>query len=258
MNLTALPAFTDNYIWMLDDGQQALVVDPGDATPVRDALQRMGLTLTAILVTHRHADHVGGISSLQNGQIPVYGPLSKAIPQITNIVSDGNHINWASKVFQVLGTPGHTDEHLSYFWQGQTNPVNEAPLIFVGDTLFSAGCGRVFDGRLDQLYNSLKRISALPDATRVCAAHEYTIGNLSFAQTVEPLNPEVAQALQRCIALRGESRPTLPSSIARERLINPFLRCTQPAVLASVHAHGCKDTRPEAVFEALRTWKNNF
>ncbi|MBI2734500.1 MAG: hydroxyacylglutathione hydrolase [Aquabacterium sp.] len=258
MELLALPAFTDNYIWMLHNGQHALVVDPGEAAPVLKALQQHGLTLTAILVTHHHPDHTAGLKALQSGHIPVYGPRHEAIAGITHMVGNGETLVWQGHTIHVLDVPGHTAGHIAYVIDHAPHQAHHDPIAFVGDTLFSAGCGRVFDGSMDQLFVSLTRLKQLPDATRVCAAHEYTLSNLRFAKAVEPNNPDLGAYQLHCEALRADALPTLPSTIRTEKAVNPFLRCTEPEVVSSALQHGAKDASPEAVFAALRLWKNTF
>jgi hydroxyacylglutathione hydrolase len=258
MKLSALPAFADNYIWMLHDDREALVVDPGDAAPVKSALSALGLSLGAILVTHHHADHVGGIPSLQTGSIPVYGPQREGIPGVTHPVGGGDMVHWHGLSFQVLDTPGHTRGHIVYILNEGLSATDADPLAFVGDTLFSAGCGRLFEGSMQQLHESLNRLAQLPDHTRVCATHEYTLSNLRFAQAVEPDNPDIRGHLAHCQGLRAQNLPTLPSTVQTEKRINPFLRCDQPAVMAAALEHGAADTQPVSVFSALRLWKNTF
>lgn len=258
MNLLALPAFTDNYIWMLHNGRQALVVDPGDAVRVKNALNSLGLDLTAILVTHHHADHTAGLAAWQGCDIPVHGPRHESIPGVTHPAGEGDAVTWQGLRFDVLDTPGHTRGHITYFAPGGLGEQDPAPLAFVGDTLFSAGCGRVFDGTIDQLYDSLARLARLPDDTRLCATHEYTLGNLRFAQEVEPDNLELIRHRAHCEALRAQHMPTLPSTLRIERAINPFLRCTQSGVASRALAQGAPDAHPRAVFAALREWKNRF
>lgn len=258
MELLALPAFTDNYIWMLHNGQQALVVDPGEASPVLEALQQRGLTLTAILVTHHHPDHTGGLRTLQSGHIPVYGPRHEAIDGITQVMGEGDALQWAGITIRVIDAPGHTAGHIAYLIEHAPSQAGSDPIAFVGDTLFSAGCGRLFDGSMSQLFASLTRLKQLPDATRVCAAHEYTLSNLRFAKAVEPNNLDLGAYQLHCEALRANALPTLPSTMHTEKAVNPFLRCTEPEVVSSALQHGAKDASPEAVFAALRLWKNTF
>lgn len=254
MDLVALPAFADNYIWMLHDGREALVVDPGDATPVNEALDRLGLALTAILVTHHHPDHVGGLQALQPRlEGPIHGPAREAMP-VEPVVrhTGGGVVRWQGIDFDVIDVPGHTAGHVAY----HAPAAPGGPLLFCGDTLFSAGCGRLFEGTPAQMYASLQRLAALPEASRVCCAHEYTLSNLRFARDVEPTNPDLAAHQAHCEQWRAEGLPTLPSSLALERRINPFLRCEAPAVVASARAHGARGNDPVEVFATLRLWKN--
>jgi hydroxyacylglutathione hydrolase len=255
MNLVAIPAFTDNYIWMLHDGSKALVVDPGDSAPVLDALASHELTLAGILVTHHHGDHVGGLQGLRSVlKGPVFGPARENIPGSFTPLRDGDVAELLGFRFDVIDVPGHTAGHIAYY----TNDVDGEPVLFCGDTLFSGGCGRLFEGTPAQMHQSLSRLGALPANTRVCCAHEYTLSNLKFARAVEPHNDELAAYAQRCEALREQGLPTLPSSIGEERLINPFLRCDEPAVMAAAHAHGAASDDGTDVFAALRQWKNEF
>jgi hydroxyacylglutathione hydrolase len=214
--------------------------------------------LTAILVTHRHPDHVAGLAALQTGDIPVYGPTHEAIDGITRTMLDGNIIQWQGLTIHVMDVPGHTAGHIAYLVEAGSDQFPKAPIAFVGDTLFSGGCGRLFDGRMDQLYRSLKRLAQLPDDTLVCPAHEYTLSNLQFAKAVEPHNSKLETWLQHCQALRAQHLATLPSTIGTEKAINPFLRCTESEVVSSAMQHGAQDASPEAVFTALRLWKNTF
>ena len=255
MNLVALPAFADNYIWMLHDGAQAVVVDPGDAQPVADALDRLHLQLAAILVTHHHPDHVGGIDALRpllHG--PVYGPAREAIPQPFKPLRDGDVVAVLGARFQVIDVPGHTAGHIAY---AQLD-APKAPLLFCGDTLFSAGCGRLFEGTPAQMLQSLSRLAALPSDTRVCCTHEYTLSNLKFAAAVEADNAQVAAHTRHCESLRAAGRPTLPSTVALELQINPFLRSREPAVVSAARAQGAASSDPVDVLAALREWKNRF
>ena len=259
MNLIALPAFADNYIWMLHDGARAVVVDPGDAAPVRAALDAQGLALAGILVTHHHPDHVGGIDELRPLlQGAVHGPARERIPGPFTPLHDGDNVDVLGTCFTVLDVPGHTAGHIAYVQGGDAGAGVTAPLLFCGDTLFSGGCGRLFEGTPAQLHASLTRLAALPADTQVCCTHEYTLSNLRFAAAVEPGNAERAAYEERCRALRAADTPTLPSSIGVERRINPFLRCDAPEVVASARAQGATGDEPLAVFTALREWKNRF
>jgi hydroxyacylglutathione hydrolase len=255
MNLIALPAFSDNYIWMLHDGQRAVVVDPGESAPVLRALDSHGLELAAILVTHHHADHVGGVDELRSRlQGPVYGPRRERIPQPCVALDDGDAVDVLGLRFEVIDVPGHTSGHIAYF----TEDGGGAPILFCGDTLFSGGCGRLFEGTPAQMHHSLSRLAALPGATRVCCAHEYTLSNLKFARAVEPVNQALTDYTAWCEAQRAVGEPTLPSSIATERLVNPFLRCAEPGVALTARTRGAPSTDPVAVLAALRQWKNEF
>ena len=256
MNLIALPAFTNNYIWMLHDGRQAVVVDPGESAPVVAALDARQLTLAAILVTHHHGDHVGGVDALRSRlHGPVYGPKRERIPQPYSPLIDGDSVDVLGMRFEVIDVPGHTSGHIAYF---SAATGADAPILFCGDTLFSGGCGRLFEGTPAEMHHSLSRLAALPGATRVCCAHEYTLSNLEFARAVEPVNADLVAYTTWCEAQRAKGLPTLPASIARERQVNPFLRCDAPAVAKSARAHGADSDEPVAVLTALRQWKNDF
>jgi hydroxyacylglutathione hydrolase len=255
MNLLALPAFADNYIWMLHDGARAVVVDPGDAAPVVDALSRLKLSLGGILVTHHHGDHVGGVDALRPLlQGPVHGPATERIPVPFTPHAEGDVVDVLGLRFRVLDVPGHTAGHIAYAQLDEP----EAPLLFCGDTLFSAGCGRLFEGTPAQMHASLSKFASLPGDTRVCCTHEYTLSNLRFASAVEPDNADIAAYTEHCQATRAAGQPTLPSSVALELKINPFLRCTQPDVVRMARSQGAADGSAVAVLAALREWKNHF
>jgi len=255
MTLLPLPAFDDNYIWMLHDGHQALVVDPGDEVPVLQALQTRQLQLKAILVTHHHVDHVGGVAELRAATgASVYGPAGEEMPEPLQRMDDGDTLALLGLHFTVLNVPGHTAGHIAWY----SPDVDGQPLLFCGDTLFSGGCGRLFEGTPAQMLASLDRLAALPGATRVCCAHEYTLSNLRFARTVEPGNATLQQYARQCEEQRARRQPTLPSTLALEREINPFLRSRQPAIAQAVHARSPAASDAISVFAALREWKNEF
>ncbi len=252
-----IPAFSDNYIWLLREGARAVVVDPGDAVPVRAYLEREGLRLAAILVTHHHGDHVGGVAALAaTGDVPVLGPAREAIPGRTHALTDGSDVplpGFAASL-RVLDVPGHTAGHIAY-----AGELDGGPVAFVGDTLFAAGCGRLFEGTAAQMAASLARLAALPPATRIYCAHEYTLANLRFARAVEPGNAALAEREARERARREHGLPTLPSILADELATNPFLRTAGPEVAASAARRaGVPLADPVAVFATLRTWKNAF
>src|SRR5512133_2927377 len=255
MQLISLPAFTDNYIWMVHDERRALVVDPGDAQPVLEALQRLGLQLEAILVTHHHNDHTGGVAALRaTTGAQVFGPAREPMPQPLTRLSGGDKVEALGLSFQVMDVPGHTAGHIAYFCADAEN----APLLFCGDTLFSAGCGRLFEGNPAQMLASLDALAALPGATRVCCAHEYTLSNLKFACAVEPHNQALADYVASATSLRLKQQPTLPSSILLEQQINPFLRTRQATVIQAVQAVDAAARDEVSIFAALRQWKNQY
>ncbi len=255
MKLIPLPAFDDNYIWMLHDGRRALVVDPGDAEPVLAALQREGLQLQGILVTHHHPDHTGGIDRLRNTTgAKVFGPAGEQMPEPLQRLHGGDSVHLLGLQFQVLDVPGHTAGHIAYF----ASIPEETPVLFCGDTLFSGGCGRLFEGTPQQMLASLSRLSALPGATRVCCAHEYTLSNLKFAVEVEPDNPQLLAYQAQCQVLRGNGLPTLPSTIDTERQINPFLRSELPTIVAAVRRFDAQGLTSLGAFATLRQWKNQY
>ncbi|MBQ0958739.1 hydroxyacylglutathione hydrolase [Ideonella sp. 4Y11] len=253
MELLALPAFADNYVWMLIQGTQALVVDPGDASPVLQALAQRGLTLGGILVTHHHGDHVDGLDALRpHLQGPIWGPEDRCLTGQVQPVHDGDTLQFADLPVTVIGVPGHTSTHLAFA------VAAEPPLLFCGDTLFSAGCGRLFEGTAVQMHASLQRLLSLPAGTLVCCAHEYTLANLRFALAADPDNTALQTHLRWVESTRADGLPSLPTTLALECQINPFLRCDQPALVASAMAHGAASDRPVDVFAALRAWKNDF
>ena len=257
MNLLPLPALSDNYIWLLHNASEAVVVDPGEDTPVLQALEALRLTLRAILVTHHHGDHVGGVGALQAATgAQVYAPARELPGQPRQRCQGGDRLTLLDTPCTVIDVPGHTAGHIAYW----LSPPGSPGILLCGDTLFSGGCGRLFEGTPAQMLASLQALAALPADTRVCCAHEYTLSNLRFALAVEPGNTALIDYHQACTALRAQARPTLPSTIGQEHLINPFLRVQVPAVAAAAagHAPGTSPDDPVAVLAALREWKNGF
>jgi hydroxyacylglutathione hydrolase len=250
-------AFRDNYVWTLRAGRglprYAAVVDPGEARPVLEYLAREKLELAAILATHHHADHVGGIAELlEKYPVPVYGPRNEPIATLTHPVSEGDQVTIPElgASFSVLDIPGHTRAHIAYYGAGA---------LFCGDTLFACGCGRLFEGTAEQMYASLQKLRALPDDTKVYCGHEYTLANIGFAKAVEPQNAALKAREQSDRRLRDAGRPTLPSTIGDEKATNPFLRCREPAVVESANKYlGARVSDPVRVFAAIRDWKNQF
>jgi hydroxyacylglutathione hydrolase len=253
-----VPAFKDNYLWLIHDGVHAAVVDPGDGQPILDALRAHGLTLTAILLTHHHADHIGGVPQLlAEYSVPVYGPRNDHIAAVTHPLGEGDRVQVPGLALElsVLDVPGHTLGHIAY--------VRETPgahWLFCGDTLFGGGCGRLFEGTPAQMAASLAKLAALPEDTLVYCAHEYTLSNLRFAEAVEPGNRALQMRLEADSKARGTNLPTIPSNIAIENATNPFLRATEPAIIDSLVAAGRLQpgATPVAAFAALREWKNVF
>ena len=260
LTLIPLPAFTDNYIWMLHDGHKALVVDPGDANVVFEALKRLSLKLETILVTHHHVDHTGGVAELRDATgAAVFGPLTETMPEPIRRLQGVDNIQAMGLTFDVIDVPGHTSGHIAYYCdQLQGKSQDGAPILFCGDTLFSGGCGRLFEGTPSQMLSSLNKLSALPGQSRVCCTHEYTLSNLKFARAVEPNNGVLKQYQQDCEALRAADTPTLPSTIARELQINPFLRSDQAEVVHAAQQLDPTVMDAVGVFTAIRQWKNNF
>jgi hydroxyacylglutathione hydrolase len=253
VTIIPIPAFQDNYIWLMRNQQYAAAVDPGDALPVLAYLRREKLELTAILNTHHHADHVGGNAGLLGEfQVPVYGPRRESIPNLSYRLGEGDHVSVPSLglEFEVLDIPGHTAGHIAYYG---------ANLLFCGDTLFACGCGKLFEGTARQMYSSLQKLSSLPDETRVYCGHEYTLANIRFARVADPENPALLELEANVRKLREQGLPTLPSKIGLEKATNPFLRCNNPEIVRSAsRAAGKTLADPVAVFAAIREWKNNF
>jgi hydroxyacylglutathione hydrolase len=256
MILLPIPAFSDNYIWVLHDDQRALVVDPGESSGVAAWLRQTGLRLEAIFITHHHRDHTGGVTELQQAfGAKVYGPLDEPMPEPLQRLADGEHVEALGHRFEVMRVPGHTLGHIAYY----SPDIDGTPLLFCGDTLFSGGCGRLFEGTPAQMHASLDRLGALPASTRVCCTHEYTLANLRFAQAVDPDNAALSRYVAHCEQLRQQQRPTLPSTIGLERQINPFLRAHEPALKQAASKHNPNiATDDTSVFATLREWKNNF
>lgn len=256
LNVHPIHAFSDNYIWVIHNQTHAVVIDPGIASPVIEYLQSKKLQLSAILITHHHHDHTGGNAKLlQSFDIPIYGPHNESIATVSHPLREGDQVNLAemSLNLTVLDTPGHTRGHIAYYG---SNPFN---MVFCGDTLFSCGCGRVFEGTAQQMYQSLQKLSQLPDDTLIFCTHEYTLGNIQFAKIVDPKNVQLIEFEIAAQELRNRNIPTIPTTLILERKINPFIRCEQQEIINSAQNYSEKSLPdPVEVFTALREWKNNF
>jgi hydroxyacylglutathione hydrolase len=256
MNLLPLPAFSDNYIWLLQHQGMALVVDPGESTPVSHWLKENNHRLDCILVTHHHGDHTGGVRDLQREWgAKVYGPAKEKLGFEYQAMSQGSSLSWHGLNFRTIDVPGHTAGHIAYY----AEPDNQTPLLFCGDTLFSGGCGRLFEGTAEQMLQSMDKLAALPSTTRVCCAHEYTLSNLKFANAVEPDNLDLKDYISKCQQLRSQNLPTLPAELGNELQINPFLRTRMTSVINAVKKMAPLGNYNEAeIFAQLRIWKNEY
>lgn len=255
LDVTAVPALRDNYVWLLHgrEPERVAIVDPGEAAPVRETLRKRSLKPSCILVTHRHWDHVNGIGELvAEWDLPVYGPADEPVPERTRGLGDGDvlELDELGLRFRILAVPGHTLGHIAFHGHG---------VLLSGDTLFSGGCGRVFEGSPEQMLESLHRLRDLPEETRVLCGHEYTLKNLEFCAAVEPDNPAIEARRQWARERREAGEPTLPSSLAEERRINVFLRCDEDSVRSGAEQRaGHSLDREAAVFATVREWKDRF
>ena len=253
LHIEPVPAFKDNYLWLLVRGKRAAIVDPGDAAPVEQRLERDGLKLETIVVTHHHGDHIGGVARLKERYgAHVLGPAGEMIPGRDTALTEGDRVEVLGVPMEVIDVPGHTSGHIAYY-----APAHG--LLFCGDTLFAAGCGRLFEGTPQQMHRSLSKLARLPGNTRVYCAHEYTLANIKFARAVEPNNAALRQREADCRAMRDQNIPTVPSTIAEELATNPFLRSNEPTVQRAAEGQESgAGADPVATFAAIRAWKNRF
>lgn len=256
MKIHCLPAFNDNYLWLFhaDNSRLAYAVDPGDAKVIEAALQEYNLELAGILLTHHHYDHVGGVAELiENRSIPVYAGNLSAVPQATELMTDATELMLDDNLScRVIAVPGHTLDHIAYYFANQQ-------VLFCGDTLFAAGCGRVFEGTPKQMHESLQKLAGLPATTQVYCAHEYTLSNINFALEVEPNNQALKDRHVKAQKMRQSNIPTVPFSLGDELLTNPFIRVNADEVIACAQARLNKPSQPgPEVFAAIRSWKDNF
>ncbi|HEY5717013.1 MAG TPA: hydroxyacylglutathione hydrolase [Motiliproteus sp.] len=256
LQVQPVAAFQDNYIWMLGvaGSQEVAAVDPGDAAPVLAWLETQGKQLSAILITHHHPDHTDGVAELCQGRdIPVYGPADSPFKGVTKPLQDNDQITLFGQQFQIKATPGHTLDHICYYLGG------DQPQLFCGDTLFLAGCGRLFEGEPTQMQKAMDYFATLPDNTEVYCTHEYSLANLAFAAAVEPENSNIQAAIERCTRLRAQHWPTLPTHIAEEKRINPFMRCHSESVVESAYRRSGERVAPGCpTLTVIRAWKNVF
>ena len=254
--IQAIPvsAFSDNYLWLLARGgsDKVAIIDPGDAVPVLNAIEEVGATLGAVIITHHHADHIGGVGELLSRfpDAEVHAPDDDRIPGATHVAGEGDrvYIECLDCAFEVLEVPGHTLTHIAYYGDGK---------LFCGDTLFACGCGRLFEGTPEQMHGSLSRIMELPDDTEIYCAHEYTVANIAFARKVEPGNRDLLQRERDAQHLRDQEYPTVPSLLSLEKATNPFVRFDEPAVIAAAECHtGRRLSNGVEVFGAVRRWKD--
>ena len=266
LQVQPISAFDDNYIWLLSKAHCAVVVDPGDAQPVIEALKNDNLVLQAILITHHHADHMGGVLELlawcerhQSIQPKVYGPANEEIVGMSDPVFGGDVVKIPSldAHLNVIDVPGHTAGHIAFYLDGKN--IDHPNHLFCGDTLFASGCGRLFEGTATQMSHSLNQLKQLPEDTWVHCAHEYTLSNIKFALAVEPDNADLIDWQNKAQSLRQQGIPTVPTTLAHEKRVNPFLRCEEVSVIqAVIDQRALQQTDPVSVFAALRSWKDTF
>ena len=255
--IDAIPALSDNYIWCIHDTESALIVDPGEAAPARRFLEHNGLTLEAVLLTHHHPDHTQGLGRLVgDAAVPVYGPADSPFKGVTHPLREGDTLEWRDLVFQVLAVPGHTLDHIAFYCDKAALPQ---PITLCGDALFACGCGRLFEGKPEQMRAGLAKLRDCPDNTLVCCGHEYTRANVAFSRAVSPDDTELAEYQKEVARLRDSGLATVPTTMGQERRLNPFLRWDDPAVISAAEAQaGQENLDADSVFSIIRQWKDGF
>jgi hydroxyacylglutathione hydrolase len=255
LKIEALNAYSDNYIWLLTTNEGLVVVDPGDSQPVEDYLGKYNLEISDILITHHHFDHTGGVEKLDvNSSLNVYGPADSIFTGINKELKEGDEINVIGINFSIIEIPGHTLDHIAYYSEN-----NGQPILFCGDTLFAGGCGRVFEGTYDQMYESLNKLKNLPANTTVYCGHEYTLSNLKFALEVDEKNMDLKDRYNHCVNLRKDNLATVPSSLSIELETNPFLRSHDKSIQNNIMQKLNLKRLPndKEIFKAIREWKDN-
>ena len=253
INIEPIEAFSDNYIWLVTTNEGSIVIDPGESSKTIELLKKRDLNLKAILITHHHFDHTGGIDEVKLfSSAKVYGPKND-ISSIDVRVEVGQALSLIGIDFEIIELPGHTLDHIAFYTNNNGNP-----LLFCGDTLFAGGCGRVFEGTFEQMHESLMKLKSLPANTKVYSGHEYTTANLSFAKEVEPLNKNIISRYNEVLKLRKEGIPTLSTTIEIELRTNPFFRCDVEEIQDSLLKKFNIERNEQEIFKALREWKDNF
>ena len=254
IKIDSIEAFTDNYIWLVTTNEGSIVIDPGESSKTINFLEDNQLNLKAILITHHHFDHTGGINEiLSHYPVDVFGPFNNGIENINKKLKDGDRINVIGIEFEIIEIPGHTLDHIAFYSEN-----NGSPILFCGDTLFAGGCGRVFEGTFDQMHESLNRLKILPENTSIYCGHEYTLSNLKFAKEVEPFNQNTLSRYNKVLKLREKGSPSLPSLLSAELKTNPFLRSDIKEVQENISIKFKTAKEQKEIFKALRSWKDNF
>ena len=253
IKIESIEAFTDNYIWLVTTNEGSIVIDPGESSNIINLVHKNQLDLKAILITHHHFDHTDGIEEIiSHCPVDVFGPFNN-IQTIRKKLKDGDRLNIIGIAFEIIEIPGHTLDHIAFFSEN-----NGRPILFCGDTLFAAGCGRVFEGTYEQMFESLIKLKNLPTNTNIYCGHEYTLSNLKFAKEVEPFNKDILSRYNKVLKLREKRIPSVPSTLSTELKTNPFLRCDNKEVQENISSKFKITKENKEIFKALRSWKDNF